>query len=45
MLDLSPNGVSVDVQRDQGFLSGFGIDVADKTRSATSPTRGSSATT
>jgi len=30
MLDLSPNGVSVDVQRDQGFLSGFGIDVADK---------------
>jgi fructose transport system substrate-binding protein len=32
MLDLSPNGVSVDVQRDQGFLSGFGIDVADKAR-------------
>jgi fructose transport system substrate-binding protein len=30
MLDLSPNGVSVDVQRDQGFLTGFGIDVADK---------------
>ena len=30
MLDLSPNGVSVDVQRDQGFLYGFGIDVADK---------------
>ena len=30
MLDLSPNGVSVDVQRDQGFLSGFGIDVANK---------------
>ncbi|MDT7580425.1 MAG: fructose transport system substrate-binding protein [Pseudonocardiales bacterium] len=30
MLDLSANGVSVDVQRDQGFLSGFGIDVADK---------------
>ncbi len=32
MLDLSPNGVSVDVERDQGFLSGFGIDVADKAR-------------
>ena len=30
MLDLSANGVSVDVQRDQGFLSGFGIDVADR---------------
>ena len=32
MLDLSANGVSVDVQRDQGFLSGFGIDAADKTK-------------
>src|ERR687893_906858 len=32
MLDLNPDGVSVDVQRDQGFLEGFGIDVADKTR-------------
>jgi fructose transport system substrate-binding protein len=32
MLDLSPNGVSVDVQRDQGFLEGFGVDVGDKTR-------------
>ena len=31
LLDLSPNGVSVDVQRDQGFLSGFGIDIADET--------------
>jgi fructose transport system substrate-binding protein len=30
LLDLSPNGVSVDVQRDQGFLTGFGIDVADR---------------
>ena len=30
MLDLSPNGVSVDVQRDHGFLTGFGIDVPDK---------------
>ena len=30
MLDLNPNGVSVDVQRDQGFLEGFGIDVEDK---------------
>ncbi len=27
MLDLNPDGVSVDVQRDQGFLSGFGINV------------------
>jgi len=32
MLDLNPDGVSVDVQRDQGFLSGFGVDVADKTK-------------
>src|SRR3954471_20322879 len=32
MLDLNPDGVSVDVQRDQGFLEGFGIDVADKTK-------------
>jgi fructose transport system substrate-binding protein len=30
LLDLNPNGVSVDVQRDQGFLTGFGIDVADR---------------
>jgi fructose transport system substrate-binding protein len=30
MLDLNPDGVSVDVQRDQGFLEGFGVDVADK---------------
>ncbi len=30
MLDLNPNQVSVDVQRDQGFLEGFGIDVKDK---------------
>ncbi|MFC5382180.1 sugar ABC transporter substrate-binding protein [Aquipuribacter nitratireducens] len=29
MLDLNANGVSVDVARDQGFLQGFGIDVAD----------------
>jgi fructose transport system substrate-binding protein len=29
MLDLNPDGVSVDVQRDQGFLEGFGIDVGD----------------
>lgn len=29
MLDLSPNKVSVDVQRDQGFLQGFGIPVGD----------------
>jgi fructose transport system substrate-binding protein len=31
MLDLNPDGVSVDVQRDQGFLTGFGIDVGDET--------------
>jgi fructose transport system substrate-binding protein len=31
MLDLSPEGVSVDVQRDQGFLTGFGVNVGDKT--------------
>jgi len=29
MLDLNPNGVSVDVKRDQGFLDGFGIPVGD----------------
>lgn len=32
MLDLNADQVSVDVQRDQGFLAGFGIDVADRTR-------------
>ena len=32
LLDLNATGVSVDVQRDQGFLEGFGIDVADETR-------------
>jgi fructose transport system substrate-binding protein len=32
MLDLSPEQVSVDVQRDQGFLSGFGVDIADRAR-------------
>ena len=26
LLDLNPDGVSVDVQRDQGFLEGFGVD-------------------
>jgi len=31
-LDLSTEGVSVDVQRDQGFMEGFGIDVGDKTK-------------
>jgi fructose transport system substrate-binding protein len=30
MLDLNPDGVTVDVQRDQGFLKGFGIDVKDE---------------
>ncbi|GAB7192404.1 sugar ABC transporter substrate-binding protein [Kineococcus sp. NUM-3379] len=32
LLDLNPNGVTVDYQRDQGFLEGFGIDVEDKTK-------------
>jgi fructose transport system substrate-binding protein len=32
LLDLNANGVSVDVQRDQGFMEGFGINVADKTK-------------
>jgi fructose transport system substrate-binding protein len=32
MLDLNPDQVSVDVQRDQGFLDGFGLDVGDETR-------------
>ena len=32
MLDLNPDGVSVDVQRDQGFLEGFVVNVADKTK-------------
>ncbi|BAL85687.1 putative ABC transporter substrate-binding protein [Actinoplanes missouriensis 431] len=32
MLDLNPNQVSVDVQRDQGFLEGFGVDIGDPAR-------------
>lgn len=32
MLDLNADHISVDVQRDQGFLEGFGIDVKDKTK-------------
>jgi fructose transport system substrate-binding protein len=32
LLDLSEAGISVDVQRNQGFLTGFGIDVNDPTR-------------
>jgi fructose transport system substrate-binding protein len=32
MLDLSPEGVSVDVQRDQGFLKGFGVNVGDQNK-------------
>jgi fructose transport system substrate-binding protein len=32
LLDLNANQVSVDVQRDQGFLEGFGIDVKDNKR-------------
>ena len=31
-VDASARQISVDVQRDQGFMSGFGIDVKDKTR-------------
>ncbi|MFC4564159.1 substrate-binding domain-containing protein [Nocardiopsis mangrovi] len=30
MLDLHPNPTEVDIGRDQGFLSGFGIDIADE---------------
>jgi fructose transport system substrate-binding protein len=30
LLDLNPDGISVDVARDQGFLKGFGIDLGDK---------------
>ncbi|WP_427170498.1 substrate-binding domain-containing protein [Arthrobacter sp. 92] len=37
MLDLSPAQVAVDVQRDQGFLQGFGIDVADKSKIGDEP--------
>lgn len=29
MLDLNPSEISVDVARDQGFMKGFGIDIAD----------------
>ncbi|HEY3021474.1 MAG TPA: sugar ABC transporter substrate-binding protein, partial [Solirubrobacteraceae bacterium] len=32
MLDLSPEQVSVDVQRDQGFLKGFGINTGNVNR-------------
>src|SRR5918996_5927987 len=32
MLDLNTEGVTVDVQRDQGFLKGFGIDVGDENK-------------
>jgi fructose transport system substrate-binding protein len=32
MLDLNPDGVSVDVQRDQGFLTGYGVNVGDVTK-------------
>ena len=32
LLDLNANQVSVDVQRDQGFMEGFGINVGDKTK-------------
>ena len=45
MLDLNPDGVSVDVQRDQGFLRASASTSATTRRSATSPTRASSVTT
>ena len=32
MLDLNAEQVTVDVQRDQGFLQGFGIDVGDENK-------------
>jgi fructose transport system substrate-binding protein len=32
LLDLNASQVSVDVQRDQGFLEGFGVDVGDNTK-------------
>jgi fructose transport system substrate-binding protein len=32
MLNLSPNAVTVDVSRDQGFLRGFGVDIHDPKR-------------
>lgn len=32
LLDLNPLGVTVDYLRDQGFLTGFGIDVKDPTK-------------
>jgi fructose transport system substrate-binding protein len=32
MLDLNPKGITVDVARNQGFLSGFGVDVRDRRR-------------
>ncbi|MGP3991961.1 sugar ABC transporter substrate-binding protein [Streptomyces sp. 3N207] len=32
LLDISPDHVEVDVQRDQGFLQGFGVDVRDPGR-------------
>jgi fructose transport system substrate-binding protein len=32
LLDLNANQVSVDVKRDQGFLKGFGVDVADENK-------------
>jgi fructose transport system substrate-binding protein len=32
MLDLSQNRPTVDVQRDQGFLQGFGIEIGDRTQ-------------
>ena len=45
MLDLNPDQVSVDVQRDQGFLDGFGLDVGDETQIGDESSRRSLATT
>jgi fructose transport system substrate-binding protein len=45
MLDLNEAGDQVDYLRNQGFLTGFGIDVKTRPTSATRTTRASSATT
>ena len=40
LLDLNPNGVSVDLQRDQGFLKGLGIAVPDATKNGSEAEKG-----
>ena len=45
MLDLAENQPTVDVLRDQGFLTGFGIDVGDDAEWGDEEDRASSATT